>query len=363
MKDSVLLLSAVSLTTGAACTLLAMPPILRLCRKRKLYDRPDARKIHRKAIPRLGGAAFMPGVLLAVLAAHVCMVAVGMEMPGPFPSDAIIAVGICITFCAGLYDDIRGITPLQKLAAQTAAALTVPLSGLCLGCPEDAGIHACDMVGVVLTLFIIIYMNNAVNFIDGIDGLCGCFAIMAMAVFFVCFVERGTYSCAFAAAGTAGSVMAFLRYNMFGNADKGSKIFMGDTGSLTLGFIICVMGLRLVTADMARETPNGGAIPAVMAVAAIPAMDLSRVALRRLRDRKNILAADKNHIHHKLMEAGLSQRRALIVIMSAMFTLLAANSLLAYVTTIAVIAATDIILFSCGNLLLNRIIKRRKDMK
>lgn len=352
MKDTALLTSIISFVISYICTAVLLPHILKLCKKKKLYDKPNERKIHNNYIPRLGGAAFLPSIITAVLSAYIIAETIGVKLNGFKPAMLPAGLGALIIYIAGLFDDIKGITPIQKLLFQTAAAITAIMSGLYFTVPLAPTWDIGNATGTALTIFTIIYITNAINFIDGIDGLCGCLTMTAFIIFLYFFIKADAGIYAGTAAATAGSITVFLGYNLFGNANKGQKTFMGDTGSLTLGFIICLMGLELITTEKFHSNETKCAIPAIMAAMAIPVTDLFKVAVCRIYNHKSIFTADKSHIHHKLIETGLSQRGTLITIEGATIALLVINITASKTFSITQIAATDILFIITGNILI-----------
>jgi UDP-GlcNAc:undecaprenyl-phosphate GlcNAc-1-phosphate transferase len=273
--------------------------LLRLSHKFKWYDQIDERKIHQGSIPRLGGLGFALSFILIAL-----VLALFREKGFRFFP---CIIGMCLTLGSGIIDDFRPLRPLIKLIIQIIAALCVVIPGYMFsqffftadfGRFLPAGHVLPVYLQFFLTLFWIVGITNAVNFIDGVDGLAGGVAVLA-ALFFALIFNGSSggfvfllYLC------LAAAVLGFLVFNApFPRA----KIFMGDGGSQFLGFTLAVLPL----------IGNGGA-PAVLplfyssALLLIPILDTVAAVWRRVRDRRRIGSPDQGHIHHKLLNLGFS---------------------------------------------------------
>jgi len=358
MDKTVILCCVASFALSALFSSMLMPIILKFCKSRHLFDLPNARKIHQTAnIPRLAGVAFAPSVAasVAVVMAYLCVIDDGVANKNF--NISFISIGVAVIFLAGLVDDTKGLPPQMKLVMQVVAVCVLPVSGLgvcssVLGC--DAVAAAFDFV---LTVFLGVYVINAINFIDGIDGLCGLFSVLVMLVLLPFFVLKGDAPCALASAAVVGVVAAFLPYNLFGDAEKGTKMFMGDTGSLTLGFIICALCMRV--ASYGDEAGCCGLSPKMVSLSllALPMFDLCKVAVVRALHHRNVFGADKSHIHHRLMAAGLSQRQSLAAIMAMVVLILLVNSVLSFYKSMVFILFFDIFFMAIGGILIEYIIK------
>ena len=170
-------------------------------------------------------------------------------------------------------------------------------------------------VGIPLTMLLVVFITNAVNLIDGIDGLASGLSMVALVVFGVVFVYLQLWCYAMLAFVSVGVIIPFFSYNVFGNADMGRKIFMGDTGSLTLGFILSFFVIKycMYTPDMLLMVKSSPVLIS-FSVLLVPCLDVVRVVMRRARNKQPLFMPDKTHIHHKFLAMGFSPRRAMVTI-------------------------------------------------
>ena len=343
---------------------LLIPLIVRFSRSKGLYDHPDVRKIHKSNIPRLGGISFFPTMTLA---AFVVIMTHNQDFND---SDKIsistwsltFLLSIAIVYCVGIIDDIAGLGAKSKFTGQAFAALLLPMSGLYINNLygfmgiEEIPFH----VGMPLTVLVIVFACNAINLIDGIDGLSAGLSFIALAGFLLCFFDEGLTSYCMLIAGLMGVLAAFLYFNILGKPEKNTKIFMGDSGSLTLGFILGFLFVKyvMVTPDTAYYHPNALALAFTLVI--VPLFDLVRVSLARLRHRRHLFRADKNHIHHKLMRAGMTQHQALCCILALALFFIALNVvLLNHGVSVTWIVAVDVVLWTVLNFLLNKRLQQK----
>lgn len=345
-----------------ACGFFFIPQIIRFCKKKGLYDKPDGRKIHHNAIPRLGGISFLPSMLLASL---IVIVVHNQDYAGH--QVTLSSWSITFFFCllliygVGIVDDLVGLGAKTKFTVQTIAAILLPLSGLYINNLYGfLGLYEIPFAaGVPLTVFIIIFACNAINLIDGIDGLSAGLSLLALMGFMVCFYREGIYNYCVLIAGLTGVLVSFLYFNIWGNAEKGHKIFMGDSGSLTLGFIL---GFLFVKFTMDNPNVRQFRLDSMMlayTLLIVPTFDVVRVSLVRLYHRKPIFTADKNHIHHKLMRAGLSQHQTLCCILGLAISLVIVNLLLIKTVYFSVIVIINMIIWILFNMMVNQRIKQQ----
>jgi len=287
---------------AAALTPLAMKlaPIL------GAIDHPDSRKIHNRAVPRLGGAA----IVLACFIPLLLLPFIGNRITEVFAEQlnkvmALVAASLCL-FVLGVADDIRGVRPITKLVCQTACACAVFYAGyrisvitLPFGGALNTGILAAP-----LTVVWIVGITNAFNFIDGIDGAAaGIAAIAAFAIAGAADPVVTTVAWAFSAV-IIGANLGFLIYNF-----HPARIFMGDSGSMFLGFILAVIA---VSSSQKTTVVLGLAVPA--AVFALLIADTCIAVARRLLRGQAMSSGDKEHIHHKLLAMGMGQGTAAVVL-------------------------------------------------
>ena len=217
-----------------------IPLVVSFCKVKRIYDLPNERKVHKVFVPRLGGVCFIPCVVISFMLATaiVSRISEGTSLSLSLWT-CYFSVGLLAIYVAGVVDDIVGVPPRTKFLVQIFAASILPLSGLYINNLYGfCGIGEIPFwVGAPLTVFVIVFIDNAINLIDGIDGLAAFLAIIALLGFFVLFLSEDLLSYCIIIAGLLGVLVAFVRFNIFGKQGV-NKIFMGDTGSLTLGFIL-----------------------------------------------------------------------------------------------------------------------------
>lgn len=306
-----------------------IPNILIISFRKKLFDVPDARKVHNRPIPRLGGVTFFP-VIVFTFAAFTAVKVQCEHIPPYFITTKIaceflyLIAGLTLLYIVGIADDLTGVRYRKKFVVQIISAALFPIAGLYINDFYGLfGIHAIpSFIGIPLTMLLVVFITNAINLIDGIDGLASGLSTVTLVIFGVLFIHYRFWNYATLAFICVGVIIPFFAYNVFGNAEKGRKIFMGDTGSLTLGYIISffVIGYCMHSSDYALRE-YGSPIVVVFSMLLVPCLDVVRVVLKRARMRKPLFMPDKNHIHHKFLAMGYTPRRALITIqiMSALF--------------------------------------------
>ena len=266
--------------------------------------------------------------------------------------------GFLIIYIIGIFDDIIGLSARFKFFIQFLAACCLPVAGIYInnmfGLFGIGDIPSC--VGIPLTVFLILVIINAVNLIDGIDGLSSSLTLIALCVFLLVFSSINAWVICVMCAGLAGSLVAFLRFNMFGKLEKNTKIFMGDSGSLTLGYIISALFVRYLMLCAANGESDYYGVILVYSALVIPVFDVVRVVLFRIRKTQPVFEADRNHIHHRLMDAGLNQRKSLGVIIVMAVLYIIGNFLLYRGTgNTTVIVVVDIVIYTLFCLIVRRL--------
>ncbi len=218
-----------------------------------------------------------------------------------------------IIFLLGLKDDIVSIDPYKKLIGQIIAAFLVVIWGKIQinNLHGLLGIHHLPyLVGVLLTVFVIIVIINSFNLIDGIDGLAGGIGVIASLTFGTLFLLRGDYPLAIISFSLTGSLLGFLRYNF-----SPASIFMGDSGSLVVGFVLSILCIELLNREQISDTNLIYFTPPIaLAILIIPLADTLRVFIIRIMQKKSPFHADRNHIHHLLLQIGFNHRKASITL-------------------------------------------------
>lgn len=304
--------------------------LLAISYKYGLFDQPSERKVHKNNTPRLGGVTFVPASIAGCIAAAIVRYISGYSLTFPHANTFIIIFGCIIIYAVGIFDDLYGTTAKTKLAIQILAALCLPLGGLYIdNLYGFAGIYELPyIVGAVLTVFITILITNALNLIDGIDGLAACLSLVALLAFAVLFYQCTDMRLTICCLSLCGALCSFLFYNLYGKTEKKSKTFMGDSGSLMLGTIISYFAVKYAMTHTATLPPRPDGLLMAFTLPLVPCLDLCRVAIDRIRRKQGIFAADKTHLHHKLMANGLSMRATLLFIVCLQVSFIALNFML-----------------------------------
>jgi UDP-GlcNAc:undecaprenyl-phosphate/decaprenyl-phosphate GlcNAc-1-phosphate transferase len=286
-------------------TLITIPPVIRLIKKYNLLDKPDARKEHTSPIPTMGGIAVIAGMMMALF------------LWFPFSNTtAQIAFffSVTILFVLGLLDDRFDLSAKYKFVIQFALASLIAIAGIRINSFEGLfGIYDLPITAqYTFTIVAIVGITNAFNLIDGIDGLAGGLGFMSLVTIGLFLTICGDANTALIAFALAGGILAFLYFNL-----NPARIFMGDTGSLVLGFVLAVLSIRLMQVNILNSTTVIPHTPVfVLAIVFIPVFDTLRVFATRMWAGKSPFVADKTHIHHLLTNQGFSHAFAARVICS-----------------------------------------------
>lgn len=351
-----------------ACMLLTgvlIPQILLIAFRKKLFDSVDERKIHKGTVPRLGGIAFEPVIFFSIF----CMLGLNLilgynEFPTMFMKSAVLlAASFCslqLLYLVGIADDLIGVKYRAKFVVQVICAVFLIAGGVCFYDLDGIfGIHSWPMwIAVPFTIVVTVFLINAINLIDGIDGLASGLSSIATIIYGIAFFLAGEYILSIIAFATLGVLIPFYYYNVFGNAEKHSKIFMGDTGSLTIGLILTMLGTKL----FCLEQPIEGIDASVLAFSplVVPCFDVVRVYIYRLMHHTNPFSPDKNHIHHRLLAAGFTQRLAMVSIVLSSVLLCVFNIILSLFININIVIVIDVVVWIMVICYLSKRIARRK---
>lgn len=345
----------ISLVLSSTLGFLIIPRILRYCSKKNLYDRIDERKLHMTNVPRLGGMSFLPSMLLSFIIGLIVYNFTDKEVKINLWSIGAVS-GMIIMYVTGLIDDFNEIPPKYKYLAQFVAASLLPLCGLYMNNLYGLfGLYEISpWLGVPLTIFLIMFVNNSINLIDGIDGLAASLCIIALSVFLSTFINNNLTVYSALVAGVIGVLISYLYFNVFGKAEKGTKIFMGDSGSLLLGYILSFFSLKHCVYNPAVMEPKNYALLLPLTILIIPTFDVVRVIIVRKMHGLSMSQPDKRHIHHKILAIGLNQHQTLGVIVVAQLLYIALNYALYNMEfNCNIILAVDIVIFVFANWLLN----------
>jgi len=299
------------------------PLIISVSHKRQWYDIPNERKIHTDPIPRLGGMGIFCGFLLAAVGIPPLMKAL-------FPASYSVAydlsylpvfLAFTIIHATGLVDDFHNLHALVKLLLQIIAATFVTVGGFAISSLWVPGIGtvALGVFAYPITILWIVAISNALNLVDGVDGLAGGITAIAATFLGVMCLTRGGALPGIIAFSLMGASLGFLRSNL-----PPARIFMGDSGALMIGFVLATLPLLV---SPGQTSVMDCCAPATVLL--IPILDTLSAIVRRLRERRPIHSPDKEHVHHKLLDIGLTNSRLLLVMYAAcvLFGLSALGSL------------------------------------
>ena len=295
----------------------------------------DARRVHDHPIPRLGGLAIFYGFLISIL----CFATVDTQLKG-------IIIGCLIIVAVGIVDDVKQLGAKVKFALQIVTALVVVFHGVTIkyiSVPSfivESGILPLGVMSIPITIIWIVGVTNAVNLIDGLDGLAvGVSSIATFSLFFIAILTSEIQIAVMTAA-LAGACLGFLPYNF-----NPAKIFMGDTGSTFLGFmlsVICIQGLFKGYVIISFIVP--------FLILGLPIFDTGFAIVRRIWNKKPIMAPDRGHLHHRLMDMGFSQKQT-VAILYVITSILAMSAVVvleggAYWAAVFVIAIVLFVIFA-----------------
>jgi UDP-GlcNAc:undecaprenyl-phosphate GlcNAc-1-phosphate transferase len=273
---------------------LLTPAVGGMARLLGAVDAPDARRVNRRPIPRLGGLAIFLGILVPALAF--------LDLSGESRG---VLLGAAIATVVGAVDDFRGLSPAVKLAGQVLAAAMPPVFGVWIDHFTFPLVGVVDLpagVGVPLSMLFIVAVMNMVNFLDGLDGLAAGVCAISGTTYAVLALSLGRADAAILSAVVAGACVGFLRHNFFP-----ARIFMGDAGSMCLGFILAAVSIQGLL-----KTASTVVLVLPLLVLAVPIIDTSFVVAKRLKHGVPVYAADRSHLHHRFLNIGFSQRRAAV---------------------------------------------------
>jgi len=287
--------------------LLSTPSFIKVAEIKHLFDDPnESRKLHKKSIPSMGGIMIFAGTLFSFM---IC-----------YPSDDIgyikfLIPSVLVMFFIGIKDDIIGTAAVKKLIGHLMVAFIMTLMAeikitSLYGIFEIREIP--EWASISLSIFTYVVVINSFNIIDGVDGLAGGVGCIASIAFGIWFLLVGSTVDAIIAFSLAGALLGFLRFNFYP-----ANIFMGDSGSLTVGLIICVLAIRVIEFDFSELPSNMKHISKpifAMAVLSYPLLDTFRIFVYRMIRGSSPFTADRNHIHHRLIMLGLNHAQTVGVI-------------------------------------------------
>ena len=299
-----------------ALSFVATREVRDIATRRGLVSTPGGRHLHETPRPRLGGVAIFLAFSLSLALWLVLALIFPRLGAGVVPATLLrIYLPACLIFCLGIYDDLYGAGPYLKFAVQAIAASMLFAGGMrVLDLPLIFPHTLPWFVGLPLTVLWVVAVTNAFNLIDGLDGLAAGSALFSTLVFFVVALVNHSWLCSLMSVTLAGAILGFLRFNF-----NPATIFLGDSGSLFIGFMLSALALA-----GAEKAPTFVAIAIPVVSFGLPILETSLSVVRRLISGRPIFTADREHIHHKLLQMGLSHRQVVIVLyaVSAVFAML-----------------------------------------
>ena len=310
-----------------AAAYILTPGVISLATRLGAMDAPDPRKVHKKPVPRLGGLA----IYLAFTVAALSTVEMNMEMTGLLLGGTVIAI-------VGIIDDFKNLPAKVKLLGQIFAALILVAFDIRIDFISDpfGDFLYLEYLAVPATIFWVVGLTNTVNLIDGLDGLAAGVSMIASVTIALVALQQGFLLVAVLTAALAGSAMGFLHYNF-----NPARIFMGDTGSMFLGYMLA--GISIIGAVKSAAT-----IALIVPILALglPILDTAFAIIRRYRGGVPIFKPDRGHLHHRLLDLGFTQKQAVLLmyVISAVLglsdiALTEVSSSIAALIIVAVIAA------------------------
>ncbi len=311
-------------------TFFSIPVIIEVAKDKNLFDEPDERKVHHAVVPTLGGLGIFAGFIVATLI-------------GSPPSVAHILqyfiAAIMVIFFLGIKDDILILSASKKFIGQLiAAGIIIKFGGIQINNMHGfLGMYAIPhTASILLTLFTIVVITNSFNLIDGVDGLAGSLGLLTSCIFGIYFLLTSQLLYAVMAFSLAGSLIAFLIYNF-----SPAKIFMGDTGSLLIGILNSVFVIKFISvaSDPSVSLPLQSAPALAFAILIVPLFDTLRVVAIRILSRRSPFSPDRNHIHHFLLDLGLSHKKIVVTCIAGNIIFIAFAYYLRFAGTTMVILA------------------------
>lgn len=351
---------------SAAIGWFAIPRIVIIAKIKRLFDEHNARKVHKGAIPRLGGLSFFPAALFSFAFVLGLRYYYGYDISFDLQLELLteflfVMSGMLILYFVGMVDDLIGVGYRSKFIAQIFAAVCLVLAGVTVFDFQGLfGVHRLPfLLDAFLTIVVVVLTVNAFNLIDGVDGLCsglGTIILMTLGGF---FIYNQLYVYAMFAFGMVGVLIAFFQYNVLGTR---LKVFMGDTGSLSLGYMIIFLCLKFINLENTTFITLGlhSTLAVALGLLMLSVFDTCRVFVSRISKGKSPFYPDKNHIHHKLLQLNRThlQSTGILLLMEAGYVIL--NVLLAELCHVAItwILLIDILLGVGVNVTLNKLIAR-----
>ncbi len=349
----------ISIIISGGIVAVFLPKLLFFSLKKRLIDPIDSRKIHNSLASRLGGVSFYPAILVSIVFSNILVAYLqGKELV--FEAHILVdMVAILLLYFLGIYDDLIGVKYRVKFFIQILASLLVIASGTYI-----QSLYVFDTIyefpmylSVALTMLVIVFITNAINLIDGINGLASMLAILAFSVLGMIFFLIKDYYYFIVSFATVGALLPFWFHNVFGlRKNIKARIFMGDCGSLVIGFMLSLMVIKAwnISADTHNYLSNDICHILAYTVLFVPCIDVVRVVLHRYKNRKSLFLPDKNHIHHKFMALGCSSGKTLVIVIGLQLFFIAINLLLSPIINMLYILAIDVVIWTVMHIIITK---------
>ncbi|MDP4588521.1 MAG: undecaprenyl/decaprenyl-phosphate alpha-N-acetylglucosaminyl 1-phosphate transferase [Flavobacteriales bacterium] len=308
--------------TAVLLVLVAMPSLIKVAKLKHLVDEPgDSRKLHRRSVPTVGGILIFAGTILGYSlwfpSSNASQLGMNYDTLSALQEFKYLVASMFILFFLGLKDDIIGVSPSKKLLVHISVGTILVLMAD-IRITDFWGLfnfhEIPDWASIIFSIFVYIVIVNAINLIDGVDGLAAGIGVVACGTFAYWFYNTGDLPLALLASSLGGSLVGFLVFNY-----NPAKIFMGDSGSLTIGVVMYVLAVKMIEfpVDQLPLHIKGVSKPVLaMAILSYPLIDTLRVFIIRTLQGKSPFSADKNHIHHRLLAFGFSHKQVTLILYS-----------------------------------------------
>ncbi|MGZ9735803.1 MraY family glycosyltransferase [Flavobacterium sp. GNP002] len=317
-------------TLSLLLTLLCIPIIKRIAIKVNLVDRPNSRKVHINNIPLIGGVSIAFSVIIIILISGNSLIF--------FKEYLSILSAAFMVLIVGIIDDKNDIRPKYKLTIQLILSFIIALSGIRVF--SFYGLFGVYEITIwaqyILTILVITGVVNAFNLIDGVDGLLGGLSLLGFTMFLLAAIYYKDYHLGLLCVIFIGAIIGFLKFNL-----SKEKIFMGDSGSLFLGFILVTIGIQFMgKQEIGKEYSYGYVFLILVAFFSIPVLDSMRVYMGRIKRGSSPFIADKSHLHHLLLGAGLTHKKIAlsVVILSLIFFFIGFGLISSFSITIIILS-------------------------
>lgn len=308
----------VAFFSAVITALLLLPWVLKRAYDRDMYNLRKRAGNYSSGVLRLGGTILTPSVIIGVTIAMVLM----NEGEGPDTrfkyTTLLLGCGVMLVYLVGLLDDLFGLSARLRFCVQILAALALPLSDVYFNSLHGLlGVQTLPVcAGMLMTVIFVVAVINAVNMIDGIDGSISAYTMMCLVCFAYCFWESGNLIYTYIAAAMLGGLSVFFFYNMFGSLEKRTKTYMGDSGSMMLGFSLAYLTVKFISNEHGSLLSSQWRMLLCLSLLFVPCMDMFRVVLQRLMHGEHPFTSDKRHIHYRMIAAGIFGRMTLLCVMS-----------------------------------------------